>query len=81
MSRIISIIITIVVLLGLGAVAFTTVQVLKPEPEQAEEKFDGLSVFAEPVANEDLDFTVTVQGEVRPQREIVVAPQLAGRLA
>ena len=81
MSRIISIIITIVVLLGLGAVAFTTVQVLKPEPEQAEEKFDGLSVFAEPVANEDLDFTVTVQGEVRPQREIVVAPQIAGRIA
>lgn len=81
MSRIISIIITIVVLLGLGAVAFTTVQVLKPEPEQAEEKFAGLSVFSEPVTMQDLDFTVIAQGEVRPRREIVVAPQIAGRIA
>lgn len=81
MSRIISIIITIIVLVGLGGVAFTTVQVLKPEPEQAEEKFAGLSVFAEPVTRQDLDFTVTAQGEVRPQREIVVAPQISGRIA
>ena len=81
MSRIISIIITIIVLVGLGGVAFTTVQVLKPEPEQAEEKFAGLSVFAEPVTRQDLDFTVTAQGEVRPQREIIVAPQIAGRIA
>ena len=81
MSRIISIIITIVVLLGLGVVAFTTVQVLKPEPEQAEEKFAGLSVFSEPVTMQDLDFTVIAQGEVRPRREIVVAPQIAGRIA
>ncbi len=81
MSRIISIIITIIVLVGLGGVAFTTVQVLKPEPEQAEEKFAGLSVFAEPVTMQDLDFTVIAQGEVRPQREIVVAPQISGRIA
>ncbi|NQY12954.1 MAG: efflux RND transporter periplasmic adaptor subunit [Henriciella sp.] len=81
MSRIISIIITIIVLVGLGGVAFTTVQVLKPEPEQAEEKFAGLSVFAESVTRQDLDFTVTAQGEVRPQREIIVAPQIAGRIA
>ena len=81
MSRIISIIITIVVLVGLAGLAFTTVQVLKPEPEQADEKFDGLSVFSEEITVEDLDFTVSAQGEVRPQREIVVAPQIAGRIA
>ncbi|MEL6723935.1 MAG: efflux RND transporter periplasmic adaptor subunit [Pseudomonadota bacterium] len=81
MSRIISILITIVVLAGMGGLAFTTVQILKPEPEQAEEKFSGLSVFAEEVTKSDLDFTVIAQGEVRPQREIVVAPQISGRIA
>ena len=81
MSRIISIVITIVALVGLAGLAFTTVQVLKPEPEQAEEKFAGLSVFSEEVKVEDLDFTVSVQGEVRPRRELVVAPQIAGRIA
>lgn len=81
MSRIISLIVTIIVLVVLGGVAFTTVQILKPEPEQAEEKFAGLSVFSEPVTMQDLDFTVTAQGEVRPQREIVVAPQISGRIA
>ena len=81
MSRIISVIITIVALAGMSALAFMTVQVLKPEPEQAEEKFAGLSVFAQEVTQSDLDFTVIAQGEVRPQREIVVAPQIAGRIA
>lgn len=81
MSRIISIFITIAVLAGMAVVAFMTVQILKPEPEQAEEKFAGLSVFSEEVRQEDLDFHVTAQGEVRPQREIVVAPQIAGRIS
>ncbi|MEL6693859.1 MAG: hypothetical protein AAFQ12_12630 [Pseudomonadota bacterium] len=81
MSRIISIFITVAVLAGMAVVAFMTVQILKPEPEQAEEKFSGLSVFSEEVRQEDLDFHVTAQGEVRPQREIVVAPQIAGRIA
>ena len=81
MSRIFSIIITIAVLAGLAVVAFMTVQVLKPEPEQAEEKFSGLSVFSEEVRQEDLDFHIMAQGEVRPQRELVVAPQIAGRIA
>lgn len=81
MSRIISIFITIAVLAGMAVVAFMTVQILKPEPEQAEEKFSGLSVFSEGVRQEDLDFHVTAQGEVRPQREIVVAPQIAGRIS
>ncbi len=81
MSRIISIVLVILALAGMGAAAFMTIQVLKPEPEQADEKFAGLSVFAERVQREDLNFTVKAQGEVRPQREIVVAPQIAGRIA
>lgn len=81
MSRIISVIITIIALAGMAALAFMTVQILKPEPEQADEKFAGLSVFAENITQADLDFKVTAQGEVRPQRELVVAPQIAGRIA
>jgi RND family efflux transporter MFP subunit len=81
MSRIISVIITVVALVGLAALAFMSVQIMKPEAEQAEEKFAGLSVFSQEVTQADLDFRVEAQGEVRPQREIVVAPQIAGRIA
>lgn len=81
MSRIISVIITVVALVGMAALAFMSVQIMKPEPEQAEEKFAGLSVFSQEVTQGDLDFTVQAQGEVRPQREIVVAPQISGRIA
>jgi multidrug efflux pump subunit AcrA (membrane-fusion protein) len=81
MSRIISIFITIAALVGMAVLAFATVQILKPEPEQADEKFAGLSVFAERVTRGDLNFTVNAQGEVRPQREIVVAPQIGGRIS
>lgn len=81
MSRIISIFITVAALAGMAVLAFFTIQILKPEPEQADEKFAGLSVFSEEVRREDLDFHVNAQGEVRPQREIVVAPQIAGRIS
>ncbi len=81
MSRIISIFLVVLALAGMGAAAFMTIQILKPEPEQADEKFAGLSVFAERVEREDLNFTVNAQGEVRPQREIVISPQIAGRIA
>ena len=53
MSRIISIVLVVLALAGMGAAAFMTIQVLKPEPEQADEKFAGLSVFAERVQRED----------------------------
>jgi RND family efflux transporter MFP subunit len=81
MSRIISIIITILALVGMAVLAFVTVQIIKPEPEQADEKFAGLSVFSESVSVDDLNFNVSAQGEVRPRREIVVAPQISGRIA
>ncbi|MEL6860923.1 MAG: efflux RND transporter periplasmic adaptor subunit [Pseudomonadota bacterium] len=81
MSRFITIIVAVAALAGMAALAFATIQFLKPEPEQADEKFAGLSVFAEQVQVDDLNFTIIAQGEVRPQRELVVAPQVAGRIA
>lgn len=81
MSRFISIFLSVVVLGALAALAFVTINVLQPKPEQADEKFAGLSVFAEQVYRDDLVFTVEAQGEVRPRREVVVAPQIAGRVS
>ncbi|MEM9054477.1 MAG: efflux RND transporter periplasmic adaptor subunit [Pseudomonadota bacterium] len=81
MSRIFSILISVFVLLVLAGLAVVTIQLLQPKPEQADEKFDGLSVFTEEIIRDDLNFMVQAQGEVRPQREIVVAPQISGRIA
>ncbi|MEM9225365.1 MAG: efflux RND transporter periplasmic adaptor subunit, partial [Pseudomonadota bacterium] len=69
----------IIVLLGGGG--FTILQATAPKPEQADEKLEGLSVFSQQIERGDLTFTVEAQGDVRPQREITVAPQLAGRIA
>ena len=55
--------------------------VLKPKPEQADEPPAGLSVFAEQVVQDDLVFTIEAQGEVRPQREVAVSPQISGRIS
>jgi RND family efflux transporter MFP subunit len=54
---------------------------MKPEPEKSEEVRGGLSVFAEPVREVALTLTVEAQGEVRPKREIQVAPQISGRVS
>ena len=81
MSRFITIIFAVAALAGMAFLAFATIQILKPEPEQADEKFAGLSVFSEQVTRDDLNFTIIAQGEVRPQRELVVAPQVSGRIA
>ena len=81
MSRIFPIIITFAMLLGIGVGGFAVLDALKPKPEQAAERPVGLSVFAEQVIKDDLVFSIQAQGEVRPQREILVAPQLAGRIS
>jgi RND family efflux transporter MFP subunit len=81
MSRILPAIISAIVLVLLVLVLVITVTSLRPKPEQADEKFGGLSVFSEEVYRDDLVFNVIAQGEVRPRREIVVAPQIAGRIA
>lgn len=81
MSRILPAIISAIVLVLLVLVLVITVTSLTPKPEQADEKFGGLSVFSEEVYRDDLVFNVVAQGEVRPRREISVAPQIAGRIA
>lgn len=81
MSRILPIVITALTLLIIGGGSFVVLNQLKPKPEQVEEAPAGLSVFSEPVVRDDLVFTIDAQGEVRPQREIMVAPQISGRIA
>ena len=81
MRRLLPLLVTLLMLVGVGAGSVITLQALKPKPEQADELPPGLAVFAERVTREDLIFTVRAQGEVRPQREIFVASQIAGRIA
>lgn len=81
MSRILPLLITAAMFVLVGGGAWFTVQTLTPKPEQAEEAPAGLSVFGERVIRDDLVFQVDVQGEVRPQREIAVAPQISGRIS
>lgn len=80
MGRLIAIIapIAIVLVLGVGGIAVVTA--LKPQPEKSDEPRPGLSVFAEQVKSGTLTISVDTQGEVRPKREIVVAPQISGRV-
>ncbi|MFN4023398.1 MAG: efflux RND transporter periplasmic adaptor subunit [Hyphomonas sp.] len=81
MGRLIAIIapIAIIIILGVGGVI--AVNAMKPEPQKSEEPRAGLNVFAEPVREGSLTLTVEAQGEVRPRREIVVSPQITGRVA
>ncbi|MEO1641700.1 MAG: efflux RND transporter periplasmic adaptor subunit [Pseudomonadota bacterium] len=81
MNRILPIIITILVVIVVGGGGFFALSALSPKPEQAEEPPAGDSVFSEQIVRDDLQFTVNVQGEVKPQREIIVAPQIAGRIS
>ncbi len=81
MSRIFPLLLTIAIIAVLGVGGFFLLDTLKPKPEQAEERPSGLSVFAEQIVRDDLVFSVEAQGEVRPQREILVAPQISGRIS
>ena len=81
MARVLAIATPVLIILGLGVGGTVLLQQLKPEPEKAEEARIGLNVFAEKVRRGDLQITVDAQGEVRPRREIVVAPQISGRIA
>ncbi len=81
MARVIAIIAPLAIIAGLGVGGTFVLQSLKPKPEKAEEARVGLNVFAEKVRRGDLQITVEAQGEVRPRREIVVAPQISGRIA
>ncbi|MEM7493987.1 MAG: efflux RND transporter periplasmic adaptor subunit [Pseudomonadota bacterium] len=81
MNRILPIIVTVLTVILIAGGGFFVLNALSPKPEQVEEPPAGLSVFAEPITRDDLQFNVEIQGEVRPQREIVVASQISGRIS
>lgn len=81
MNRIFAILLPILILAGLGIGGIAMLNSIKPETKKAEEAPNSLKVFAEQVRVVDLELTVEAQGEVRPRREIIVAPQIAGRIA
>lgn len=80
MGRLIAIFAPIVILIVLGVGGVFAVVAMKPEPQKNDEPRAGLNVFAEQVKTGSLTVTVDAQGEVRPKREIIVAPQIAGRV-
>ena len=69
----------VIAVVALGGMAY--LESIKPVPEKAAEEPKGLTVFAERVGTTDLELAVQVQGEVRPRRQIVVAPQISGRVS
>lgn len=71
----------ILVILVLGFGGFAVLSGLQEAPVEAEEDPKGLPVFAERTETRDLVLQVIVQGEVRPQRQVVVAPQVSGRIS
>ncbi|MCZ4297577.1 efflux RND transporter periplasmic adaptor subunit [Henriciella marina] len=81
MKRIITILLPVIVLVVIVGTGFALTQIFAPPVERAEEQPRGLSVFAEAAEETDLDLKVRAQGEVRPKRQIVVAPQIAGRIS
>lgn len=81
MGRLVSILAPIGIIILVGVGGSVVLNMIKPEPEKADEPRAGLNVFAEPVRRGDLELSVSAQGEVRPRREIVVAPQITGRVS
>lgn len=81
MGRLIAIIAPIAILLVLGVGGVFAITAMKPEPEKSDEPQAGLNVFAEQIRSGSLTITVEAQGEVSPKREIIVAPQIAGRVS
>lgn len=81
MGRLVVILAPLGIIVVVGGIGSVVLHAIKPEPEKADEARAGLNVFAEPVRRGDLHLTVEAQGEVRPRREIVVAPQITGRVS
>ena len=81
MGRLVSILAPIGIIILVGVGGSVVLNMIKPEPEKADDPRAGLNVFAEAVYRGDLELSVKAQGEVRPRREIVVAPQISGRVS
>lgn len=80
-KRLLPIIAPIAIIAVLGYGGMQVLGGLKPKPEEAKEPPKGQSVFGERTVTSDLYLNVNVQGEVRPQRSIIVAPQISGRVS
>lgn len=81
MSRILAILLPILILILLGGGGFFLLSTFAPQPQESDEPPPGLSVFAEPIVDGELQLTVRAQGQVEPKREIIVSPQITGRIA
>ncbi|MEM9738807.1 MAG: efflux RND transporter periplasmic adaptor subunit [Pseudomonadota bacterium] len=81
MTRVLTILLPLLILIVLGVGGSILLSNLAPEPEENDSPPAGLSVFAEPIEVGDLTLSVDVQGEVSPKREIIVSPQISGRIA
>lgn len=67
-------------ILGAGFLALRTLGELAPAPVTSDTPPQAIAVFVESAERVDFVQQVRAQGEVRPQREIVVAPQVTGRI-
>lgn len=81
MSRVLAIVLPFLILAVLGLGSTVALGMLAPEPEESDEAPAGLSVFAEPIIAGDLTLSVDAQGEVAPKRQIIVSPQIGGRVS
>ncbi|MEL6661660.1 MAG: efflux RND transporter periplasmic adaptor subunit [Pseudomonadota bacterium] len=81
MTRVLAILLPIMILIVIGGLGTFALSSLAPQPEENDSPPAGLSVFAEPIESGDLVLSVDAQGEVSPKREIIVSPQIAGRIS
>jgi len=79
--KILTFLLPIAILIVFGIFGSGVISGLKAPPEASDESPRGLAVFTEAAALDAIRLDVDTQGEVRPKREIVVAPQIAGRIA
>lgn len=54
---------------------------LKPEPEEKEDVVKAIPVLTEIAVLEDVNLTVTAQGEVQPRTKINIVPQVSGKIS
>lgn len=80
LRRFLFVFLPIIAIIAILAVALTSMAANAPQTERTEEEPRGLAVFVAAVEADDIRLTVRSQGEVRPLREIILAPQVSGRL-
>ncbi|MBB34487.1 MAG: efflux transporter periplasmic adaptor subunit [Hirschia sp.] len=66
------------IVLGIGSIA--VMGALKPKPEERNEAPKALAVFVAEAVREDVQLSITAQGEVAPRNQANLAPQVSGRV-